>query len=202
MKLHYAPDACSLASHIVAREAGLPLALDRLDWATMKTEAGEDFLTINPKGYVPTLRLDDGSVLTETGVLIQYLADLKPDVGLIPKAGTMERYRVMEAINFVSTELHKGFGPLWNKANTPEVMEATKKQLGKRFAYLDQLFGAQSFVTGNTFTVVDAYLFAILNWTNFHAIDLSPWPRVADYMSRLASRPAVLAAMKAEGFVK
>ena len=202
MKLYYAPGACSLAPHIVAREAGLKFDLDQLDWATMKTASGEEFLKVNPKGYVPALRLDDGNVFTESGVLIQYLADQNPAAGLIPAAGTMERYRVMEAINFISTELHKGFGPLWNKANSPDVHAAAKKQLAKRFDYLETVFTQQPFLTGNHFTVADAYLFTILNWTNFHAIDVAPWPKVKDFMSRVAARPKVQEALKAEGLVK
>ena len=202
MKLYYAPGACSLAPHIVAREAGLTFDLDQLDWATMKTASGEEFLKVNPKGYVPALRLDDGNVFTESGVLIQYLADQNPAAGLIPAAGTMERYRVMEAINFISTELHKGFGPLWNKANSPDVHAAAKKQLAKRFDYLETVFTQQPFLTGNHFTVADAYLFTILNWTNFHAIDVAPWPKVKDFMSRVAARPKVQEALKAEGLVK
>ena len=202
MKLYYAPGACSLAPHIVAREAGLNIELDQLDWASMKTASGEDFLKVNPKGYVPALRLDDGNLFTETGVLIQYLADQNPAAGLIPAAGTMERYRVMEAINFISTELHKGFGPLWNKANSADVHAAAKKQLAKRFDYLETVFTKQPFLTGNHFTVADAYLFTILNWTNFHAIDVAPWPKVKDFMARVAARPKVQEALKAEGLIK
>jgi glutathione S-transferase len=202
MKLYYAPGACSLAPHIVAREAGIKIDLDQLNWADMKTASGENFLEVNPKGYIPTLRLDDGSLLTETGVLIQYLADQNPEAGLIPKAGTMERYRVMEAINFVSTELHKAFGPLWNKDNTKEVHDAAKKQLAKRFDYLEKIFAKTPFITGDNFTVADAYLFTILNWTNFHAIDVSPWPKVKDFMARVSARPKVQEALKAEGLIK
>ena len=202
MKLYYAPGACSLAPHIVAREAGLKLDLDELNWADMKTASGKNFLEINPKGYIPTLQLDDGSLFTETGVLIQYLADQKPEAGLIPKAGTMERYRVMEAINFISTELHKGFGPLWNKANPKEVLDATRKQLAKRFDYLETVFAKTPFITGNNFTVADAYLFTILNWTNVHAVDVTPWPKMKDFMARVAARPKVQETLKAEGLIK
>lgn len=202
MKLYYAPGACSLAPHIVAREAGLNIELDQLNWADMKTASGENFLEVNPKGYIPTLRLDDGSLFTETGVLIQYLADQKPEAGLIPKAGTMERYRVMEAINFISSELHKGFGPLWNKANPKEVLDATRKQLAKRFGYLESVFSKTPFITGNNFTVADAYLFTILNWTNVHSVDLTPFPKVKDFMARVSARPKVQEALKAEGLIK
>lgn len=202
MKLYYAPGACSLAPHIVAREAGLTIELDQLNWADMKTASGENFLAVNPKGYIPTLRLDDGSLFTETGVLIQFLADQKPDAGLIPAWGTTARYRVQEAINFISTELHKGFSPLWNKANTAEVHTAAKAQLGKRFTYLEGVFANSPFICGSAFTVADAYLFTILNWTNFHGIDVTPWPKVKDFMARIAARPAVQAALKAEGLVK
>ena len=202
MKLYYASGACSLAPHIVAREAGLKIDLDKLDFATGKTESGETFAQVNPKGYVPALRLDNGEVLTEVATLVQYLADQKPESGLAPKAGTMERYRLQEWLTFVSTEIHKGFGPLW-KPDTPEAMrDIVKANLAKRFAYLDQRLASRPFLTGERFTAADAYLFTVVNWTNFHDIDLKPYPNLAGFMQRVAARPAVQQALQAEGLLK
>ncbi|HEX8166187.1 MAG TPA: glutathione transferase GstA [Beijerinckiaceae bacterium] len=202
MKLYYAPAACSLAPHIVAREAGLKLDLDRLDFATRKTEGGEDFSAVNPKGYVPALRLDSGEVLTEVATLVQYLADQAPQSGLAPAAGTMDRYRLQEWLTFVSTEIHKGFGPLW-KPDTPEAMkEIVRANLAKRFAYLDQHLAGRPYLTGERFTAADAYLFTVVNWTSFHKIDLSPYPNLKAFMDRVAARPAVRQAMQEEGLLK
>src|SRR5919107_66238 len=171
MKLYYAPGACSLAPHIVAREAGLTLDLDKLDFATRITQGGEAFADVNPKGYVPALRLDDGSVLTEVATLVQYLADQAPQSGLAPANGTLERYRLQEWLTFVSTEIHKGFGPLW-KPDTPDAMkDIVRANLAKRFAYLDDHFAKRPFLMGDRFTAADAYLFTVVNWTNVHKID-------------------------------
>ena len=202
MKLYYAPAACSLAPHIVAREAGLRLDLDKLDFATRKTESGEDFSAVNPKGYVPALRLDSGEVLTEVATLVQYLADQAPQSGLAPAAGPIERYRLQEWLTFVSTEIHKGFGPLW-KPDTPEAMkDIVRANLAKRFAWLDGELAKRPYLTGERFTAADAYLFTVVNWTNFHKIDLSPYPNLKAFMDRVAARPAVRQALQAEGLLK
>lgn len=202
MKLYYAPGACSLAPHIVAREAGLKLDLDKLDFATRKTEGGEDFAAVNPKGYVPALRLDSGEVLTEVATLVQYLADQAPQAGLAPAAGTIERYRLQEWITFVSTEIHKGFGPLWNPAMPEAAKEIAKANLAKRFAWLDGELANRSYLTGERFTAADAYLFTVVNWVNIHKIDLSPYPNLKAFMDRVAARPAVRQALQAEGLLK
>ncbi|HEX8662718.1 MAG TPA: glutathione transferase GstA [Beijerinckiaceae bacterium] len=202
MKLYYAPGACSLAPHIVAREAGLRLDLDKLDFATRKTEGGEDFSVVNPKGYVPALRLDSGEVLTEVATLVQYLADQAPQSGLAPAAGTIERYRLQEWITFVSTEIHKGFGPLWNPAMPEAAKEIAKANLAKRFAFLDGELAKRPYLTGERFTAADAYLFTVVNWTNIHKIDLSPYPNLKAFMDRVAARPAVRQALQAEGLLK
>jgi glutathione S-transferase len=202
MKLYYAPGACSLAPHIVAREAGLKIDLDKLDFATGKTESGETFAQVNPKGYVPALRLDNGEVLTEVATLVQYLADQAPQSGLAPASGTMERYRLQEWLTFVSTEIHKGFGPLW-KPDTPDAMkEIVRANLAKRFAYLDEQLAQRPYLTGNRFTAADAYLFTVVNWTNFHKIDLKPYPNLKGFMDRVAARPAVQQALQAERLLK
>ncbi len=201
MKLYYAPGACSLAAHIVAREAGLSFDLDKVDLGKKQTEGGEDYTKVNPKGYVPALRLDDGQILTEASIIVQYLADQKPQSGLAPKAGTMERYRLMEWLNFVSSEIHKSYGPLW-KPDTPEAAKQSAKDLlGQRFDYLADTLGAKPYLMGDAFSVADAYLFTVLNWTHIHNIDLGKWPALKDYMARIGERPMVKEAMKTEGLL-
>ncbi len=202
MKLYYAPGACSLAPHIVAREAGLRPDLEKVDLRSGKTEAGAAFADINPKGYVPAIEVRDGEVMTEVSALIQYLADQAPQAGLMPAAGTAERYQVLEWIGFVSTEIHKGFGPLWNPASPEEVKQAAKDKLFLRFAYIDQRLAGQSYLTGERFTVADAYLFTVTNWTNFHGLSLTEYPNLAAFMSRVAARPKVQEALEAEGLLK
>ncbi len=199
MKLYYAPGACSLAVHIVAREAGIPLGLEKVDLANQTTETGRNFRSINPKGYVPAVALDDGSVFTEAGAIIQYLADQRAGSGLAPANGTLERYRLIEWITFISSEIHKGFGPLWSPATPDAVKAATKERLATRFAYLDKTLAAQPFLTGDAFTIADAYLFTVVNWTNFHSMDLSPFPHLRAFQNRVASRPKVQEALEAEG---
>lgn len=199
MKLYYAPGACSLAAHIVAREAGLPLGLDKVDLASHTTQGGQNYRSVNPKGYVPAIALDDGSVLTEVAAIIQYLADQGSGSGLAPANGTMERYRLIEWITFISSEIHKGFGPLWNPSTPDAVKAATKEKLATRFAYLDKILAAQPFLTGSTFTIADAYLFTVVNWTNYHHVDLSPFPHLQAFQNRVASRPKVQEALEAEG---
>ncbi|MBA1158508.1 glutathione transferase GstA [Microvirga mediterraneensis] len=199
MKLYYTPGACSLAPHIVAREAGLPVTLVKVDLAKHLTETGENFRAINPKGYVPAVALQDGSLLTEAAAIIQYLADQQPGTGLAPANGTTERYRLIEWITFISSEIHKGFGPLWNPA-TPDAMKAaTKDRLANRFAYLDEVLGKQPFLMGETFTIADAYLFTVVNWTNVHQIDISSFKNLSAFMARVAERPKVQEALVAEG---
>jgi glutathione S-transferase len=202
MKLYYTPGACSLAPHIALREAGIPFDLDKVDLATKKTASGEDFMKANPKGYVPALRTKEGQVLTETAVLLQYLADQKPEAKLAPKFGTMERYQMMEWLNFIATELHKGFGPLWNPNAPAETKEGAKAALGKRFDTLDAHFATKSYLMGDQFTVADGYLFTVMNWANFHKLDLSKWSNLGKYLGRVASRPKVQEALKAEGLTQ
>lgn len=199
MKLYYTPGACSLAPHIVAREAGLPVTLVKVDLAKHLTETGENFRAINPKGYVPAIALQDGSLLTEAAAIIQYLADQQPAAGLAPANGTTERYRLIEWVTFISSEIHKGFGPLWNPATPNAMKAATKDRLANRFAYLDEVLGKQPFLMGETFTIADAYLFTVVNWTNFHAIDISSFKNLSTFMARVAERPKVQEALVAEG---
>ena len=202
MKLYYAPGACSLAPHIVAREAGLSPDLEKVDLANRTTVSGRSFLEVNPKGYVPALQVQDGTVMTEVSALIQYLADQAPQAGLIPAVGAPERYKVLEWIGFISTEIHKGFGPLWNPTTPDAVKQATKEKLFQRFAYLDQQLDGRSYLTGERFTVADAYLFVVVNWTNFHGLSLGDYPNLAAFMERVAARPKVQEALQAEGLLK
>ncbi len=202
MKLYYSPGACSLASHIALYETGLPFEIDRLIKTTKMTVGGEDFMQINPKGYVPTIKLDDGSILTEGAAVLQYIADQKPDSGLAPKAGTMERYRLQEWLTFISSELHKSFSPMFNKDTTEEVKTNVRNLLTKRFGYVETQLANKPYLMGDHFTVADAYLFVVANWSNHASFDLSPFPRIKEYQARIAARPAVQAAMKAEGLLK
>ena len=202
MKLYYSPGACSLSPHIVANEAGLAIDLEKVNLAEHKTESGQDYMAVNPKGYVPALRLDDGSVLTEGPAIVQYLADQKPASGLAPAAGTIDRYRLQEWLNFIGTELHKSFSPLFNKASSDDVKNTAKTSINKRLGYLNDQLASRQYLMGGNFTVADAYAFTIVNWTNFVGIDLKPYPNVGAYMGRVATRPKVQETLKAEGLVK
>ena len=202
MKLYYSPGACSLSPHIVAREAGVPFELVKVDLRAHKTEQGTDYMTVNPKGYVPALGLDDGSVLTEGPAIVQYLADQKPASKLAPAAGTIDRYRLQEWLGFIGTELHKNFGPLFNPATPDAVKQTAKANIEKRLGYVNDQLAKRQFLLGDTFTAADAYAFTIINWTNFVGMDLKAYPNVAAYMGRIAGRPKVQEALKAEGLVK
>ena len=202
MKLYYSPGACSLAPHIVAREAGIELALERVDTKTHKTERGGDFYAVNPKGYVPAIELDDGTILTEGPVISQFLADKKPN-GLAPANGTLERYQLQELLGYINSEIHKSYSPLWNPNTSDEVREDRKAYLTKRYKLIeDRLSDGRAFLFGNTFTVADAYLFTVTNWAGHVKLDLSGYPHLLAFQKRVAARPAVQAAMKAEGLIK
>jgi glutathione S-transferase len=202
MKLYYSPGACSLSPHIVAREAGLPIELQKVSTKDKTMEGGGDYWQVNGKGYVPALQLDDGSLLTEGPAIVQYLADRKPESNLAPKSGTIERYRVQEWLNFITAEIHKGFSPLF-RPNTPEEYKTiSKENLAKRFDWLDKQLAGKDYLTGKTFTVADAYLFVVAGWTKPTGIDLSRWPNLAAFHARVAARPKVKEAMLAEGLIK
>jgi glutathione S-transferase len=202
MKLYYAPGACSLSPHIALREAGLPFDLVKVSFPAKTTQAGEDFTAINPKGAVPALKLDDGELLTEGAAIVQYVADKAPARKLAPAAGSKEHYRLVEWLNYVATELHKGFAPLWKPDTPVAYKETVKKNLANQFAFLDKELANRKFLMGDTFTVADGYLFTILNWANFHKIDLAPYPNVTAFIARVTARPAVQEALKAEGLLK
>jgi glutathione S-transferase len=201
MKLYYSPGACSLAPHIALREAGLKFEIEKVDLAAKKTERGADYWSINPKGYVPALQLDGGDVLTEVSAVLQHIADQKPAANLLPAFGSKERYRVLEWIGFITTELHKGFGPLW-KPTTPDAYKPiVLETLAKRLQYVESQLGAQ-YLTGATFTVADAYLFVVVSWAKYLKVDLTPYAKLRALLDRIAARPAVQAAMVAEGLIK
>ncbi len=202
MKLYYSPGACSLAPHIVLREAGHAFDLVKVDIPNKKTEHGDDYWKINPKGYVPALVLDSGEVLTEVGVVCQYLADQKPGSGLAPQAGTMARYHLMEWLNFVATEVHKQIGALFNPKMTPEMKEVQLGVIERRLNALEKMLGGKDYLMGERFSVADAYLFTVLNWSRIHKIDMAKWPKIQAFMARIADRPKVKEAMKAEGMLK
>jgi len=199
MKLYYSPGACSLASHIVAREAGIDVALEKVDIASKKTASGEDFLAIVPKGYVPALGMDNGEVLTEGTAILQYLADLKPESGLAPANGTLPRYRLQEMLGYINSELHKNYSPLFNKKTLPEVRSEKEETLRKKYGLVESILGNGAFLFGDKFTAADAYLFTVTNWSNFVKLDLSEFPNLLAFQKRVAERPAVQAALKAEG---
>lgn len=202
MKLYYSPGACSLSPHIVLREAGLAFDVEKVDLKAKKTEKGTDFTTINAKGQVPTLQLDDGEILTEGPAIVQYIADRQPGSPLAGASGSMERYRVQEWLNHITSELHKGFSPLFYP-NTPDAYkEIAKGNLGTKFGALDKQLAGKQYLMGDKFTVADAYLFTVLGWTKFVGIDLAKWPNLAAFHARVAARPKVQEALKAEGLLK
>lgn len=202
MKLYYSPAACSLAPHIALIETGAAYTTEKVDVRAKKTETGADFWAINPKGYVPTLVLDDGEVLTEGVVMQQYIADLKPEAKLAPARGTKERRKLEELLVFLSTEVHKNFSPLFSPATPEDFKTQTKEKIAQRFDYLErQLSDGRAFLTGDQFTIADAYLFTLSNWTKFTGIDLARWPNLTAFAGRVAQRPSVQQAMKAEGLM-
>ena len=202
MKLYFSPGACSLSPHIVLHEAGLAFEPVLASTKTKKLVDGTDYYTINPKGSVPLLELDNGVRLTEGPAIVQYIADLVPASKLAPAAGTIERYQLMEWLNFITSELHKGFTPLFNP-NTPDTYKPIlKENLSKKFAYVESQLGEKPYLMGDTFTVADAYLFTVSNWGKYVDIELTPWPKLMAFMQRVSARPAVQKAMKAEGLIK
>ena len=202
MKLYYSPGACSLSPHIVAREAGIELELIKADTKTKKLEDGGDYWQVNAKGYVPALRLDNGQLLTEGPAIVQYLADQKPASGLVPAAGSFERYRVQEWLNFITSEIHKNFSPLFNPAASADWKEGAKANLAKRFGFVANHLEGKQYLMGDQFTVADAYLFTVANWGQFVGVDIGQWPAVKAFHARVAARPKVQEALKAEGLLK
>lgn len=204
MILYYKPGACSMASHIILNEIGTSFDLDKTDTEAGKTESGEDFRKISPNGYVPALVTDGGDIITENPAVLQYLADQSPDTGLAPPNGTLERTRLQEALNFVSSELHKSFSPFFSgTALEGEMRQQAKAGVGRRVAHIERsLADGRAYLLGDTFTVADAYAFVVLNWTGFVGMSLDAWPDTQAYVARVAARPAAVKAMVTEGLVK
>lgn len=198
MKLYYAPDTCSLSPHIVLRELAIEFELVKVDNRSKHTADGRDFLTINPKGYVAALELNDGKILTEGPAILQYLADLKPERGLVPRADSWERVRLQEWLNFITSEIHAGSAPLFNRALPEEVKTIFREKLFRLFDFLQETLSTSAYLTGASFSVADAYLFTVLGWARFFAIELSPWPALLEYREKISARPAVQAALVAE----
>jgi len=200
MKLYFSPGACSLSPHIVAHEAGIPLTLVKVDLQAKKVADGSDYWAVNAKGYIPALQLDNGELLTEGPAIVQYLADQKPEAKLIPAAGTFERYRVLEMLGYLNSEIHKTYTPLFRPTTHPDTRKEREEYLRKRYGLIEQrLAKHQPYLFGEQFTVADAYLFTVTNWKNFLKLDFSEFPNLLAFQDRVMARPAVKAAMTAEG---
>lgn len=202
MKLYYAPGVCSLSPHIVLHEAGADFDIEKVDIATRRTETGDDFTAVNPKGYVPALVLDSGDVITEGTAIIQYIADHFPAANLAPDYGTLARTRLQEQLNFIASEVHKAFYPLFNPAASEDARTAARANIARRLDYIEtHMSDGRRYLLGGTFSVADAYLFTVASWTGPTGISLERWPALTAYLDRIAERPAVHAAMQAEGLI-
>ena len=199
LKLYYVPGTCALCPHIVLHEAGVSFTTEKVNPKDKQTETGQDYNAINPKGYVPALVMNNGQLLTEVAVIVQYIADLASNKKLAPLPGTIDRYHLQEWLNFIATEIHKGFSPLFNPKFPEEAKTIAKERLTLRLGIAAEALEGKDYLMGKTFTVADAYLFTVLRWSPRMNVDLSPWPVLKDYMDRIANRPAVKAAMEEEG---
>lgn len=202
LTLYFSPGACSLSPHIALREAGLTFELEQVNTKEKKTKSGDDFWKINAKGYVPALKLDDGYVLTEGPAIVQYIADQRPKSNLAPEIGSPERYKLQEWLTYIGTELHKTFSPLFNPATPADYKKIVHENLAKRFAFVNEKLAGKEYLLGSHFTVADAYLFTIANWANYVQFDLKPYANVLAFQARVAARPKVQEALKAEGLLK
>ncbi len=201
MKLYFSPGACSLSPHIVLHEAGLAHTIDKVDLATKQTSGGKDFRSINSKGYVPALETDSGAILTEGPAIVQYLADLAPDKLLAPAHGTIERYQMMSWLNFIGTEIHKNYSPMFKPTSSDEAKENARSNLAQRYAYVNTMLEGRDYLGGERFSVADVYLFVVTNWAGRVKVDLSAFPNVQAFQKRIAARPAVQQAMRTEGLI-
>jgi glutathione S-transferase len=201
MKLYYAPGACSQAVHILLHETGVGHSSELVDLRAKRTASGADYWAINPKGAVPALDLGNGEVLTENAAILQYLGDLHGDDTLLPPVGQMRRYRVLEWLNYIATELHKGYGPLWNPGASAESKQGAREMLAKKFDFVEQHLAGR-FLLGEHLTIADPYLFVMANWTGMHDIDLGRWPGLVAFVRRMRERPAVQVVLQAEGLVE
>jgi len=198
-KLYYVPGTCALCPHIILHEANVEFTLDKVGRSDKKTESGQDYNAINPKGYVPALVMDNGQLLTEVAVIAQYIADQVPGKKLSPGAGTLEHYRMQELLNFIATEIHKSFSPLFNPKLADDAKAILKERLNGRIGIAAKMLADKDYLTGKDFTIADAYLYTVLRWSPRMGVDLATWPALQDYMERIAARPSVRAALKEEG---
>jgi glutathione S-transferase len=202
MKLYFKPGACSLASHIVLKESGSSFELEKVDTETKLTESNRNYLTINPKGYVPALELTSGDTITEGPAILQFLADKFSDKNLLPGTGTIERTKVIESLTYTSSELHKAFSPLFKSDTSDEAQSLAKASVAEKFDFIEQLLtDDREFIVGGQFSIADAYLFVVCNWSNFVGITIKNWPKLEAYVSRIAQRASVQRAMKSEGLI-
>lgn len=202
MKLYYLPGACSLASHIMLHEVGADFEIDQVDTAAGRTQSGEDFLEISPNGYVPALKLDDGTCLNEGAAVLQFIADTHPDKAFSPAPGSIARARLQSFLNYAAAELHKSWSPLFSEASSNAEKAAATQKVEFKFDYLETVLDdGREFLVENQFSVADAYTFVLVNWANFKGIDLKDWPMLDRYVTRIMARPSTQAAMKAEGLV-
>ena len=201
MKLYFSPGACSLAPHIVLLEAGLPFTLEKVDLKSKTTAGGHDFRAINAKAYVPALALDSGEVLTEGPAIVQYIADLAPQKDLAPAAGSVARYQLMGWLNFIGTEIHKNYSPLFDPAGSDELKHAARASLTRRYGHVNDILKDGDYLDGKQFSVADAYLFVVTNWAAYVKLDLSAFPALQAFQKRVAARPAVQQALRAEGLL-
>ena len=202
MKLYFSPGVCSLAPHIALREAGLPFTLELVDTNTRLTASGADYLEVNPNGYVPAFEAEPGFVLTEGPAIMQYIADRAPESGLAPPPGSAQRYRLQSWLNFITSEIHKGFSPLFKPGMPAEAKTMFKEQLAQRFDHVEKHLARHDYLLGNSFSIADAYLFVTTGWSGFVGIDLKRWPAILAFRERVQSRPSVQEAMRAEGLLK
>ncbi|WP_305823467.1 glutathione transferase GstA [Massilia brevitalea] len=202
MKLYFSPGACSLSPHIVLLETGLPFSTERVDLGKKRTAGGADFRSINPNGYVPALELENGTVLTEGPAIVQYLADLAPQTGLLPAVGQVERYQALGWLNYISTELHKNYSPLFKPDASDDMRANARKMLALRFSHVASHLEGRDFLAGSQFGVADAYLFTVLGWADVVKFSLADWPQLQVFRERIGARPAVQAALRAEGLLK
>ena len=202
MKLYFSPGACSLSPHIVLLETGLPFSTERVDLGKKRTAGGADFRSINPNGYVPALELENGTVLTEGPAIVQYLADLAPQTGLLPAVGQVERYQALGWLNYISTELHKNYSPLFKPDASDDMRANARKMLALRFSHVASHLEGRDFLAGSQFGVADAYLFTVLGWADVVKFSLADWPQLQAFRERIGARPAVQAALRAEGLLK
>jgi glutathione S-transferase len=202
MKLYYSPGACSLSPHIVAREAGVDVELEKVDTKSHTFNGGADYYKVNPKGYVPALEIKAGDVLTEGPAIVQYLGDQKPQSGIVPPAGDAQRYRLQEMLGYINSEIHKTYSPLFGKDVKPEVADERRAYLRKRYAYLEGILATSQYLVGNKFSPADAYLYTVTRWAPFVKLDLSEFQNLQAFQKRIEARPAVQQALKEEGLVK